>query len=64
MTTDPDIEPRRPDEPTTELDHVTIENEDAPDECGIFPHESSELDQRTNWIVAHDDSFVDLTAMR
>ncbi|WP_265110224.1 DUF7511 domain-containing protein [Halosolutus halophilus] len=63
MTTDPDIVPHRPTESTTELDHVTIENEDAPNECAIFPSESSDLDQMTNWIVAHDDSFVALTAM-
>ena len=64
MTTDSDIEARPPTEPTTALDHVTIENEDAPDECALFPRESSDLDQMTNWIVAHDDAFVDLTTMR
>lgn len=64
MTTDPDIEPQRPEEPTVEFDHATIRNEAAPDECAIFPVESDEFDPMTNWIVAHDDSFVSLTAMR
>lgn len=64
MTTDTDIEPHRPDEPELELDHATVENEDAPDECVLFPRESSDLDLMTNWVVAYDDSFVTRTAMQ
>ncbi|SDJ99672.1 MULTISPECIES: DUF7511 domain-containing protein [Natronorubrum] len=53
-----------PDEPTTELDHVTVENDDAPNECAIFPREASEEALMTNWISAHEDSFVALESMR
>ncbi|MXV63491.1 hypothetical protein GS429_15790 [Natronorubrum sp. JWXQ-INN-674] len=52
------------DEPTTDLDHVTVENEDAPNECAIFPREASEDELMTNWITAHDESFVSLDTMR
>ncbi|WP_121742136.1 DUF7511 domain-containing protein [Natronorubrum halophilum] len=63
MNTDADIHPPA-DEPPIELDHATIENEDAPDECAIFPREATEEELMTNWITAHDDSFVSLTSMR
>lgn len=63
MNTDADIQPRT-DEPTTELEHVTVENEDAPDECAIFPREASEEVLMTNWITAHEGSFVPLESMR
>ncbi|ELY42892.1 DUF7511 domain-containing protein [Natronorubrum tibetense] len=53
-----------PDEPTTELDHVTVENDDAPNECAIFPREASEEALMTNWISAHEDSFVAVESMR
>jgi len=61
--TDSEIEPH-PDGPRHELDHVTIENDDLPDECAMFPAESSDIDHVASWIVAHDDSFVSLTEMR
>lgn len=50
--------------PPFELDHVTIENEGAPDECAMFPRHATEEELMTNWIEAHDDAFVDLESMR
>lgn len=47
-----------------ELDHVTIESEDAPSECAMFPRYATEEELMTNWIEAHDDAFVDLESMR
>ena len=62
MTTN--IQTDRPTDLPVELDHVTIENEDAANECAIFPTDASDLDQGTHWIVAHDDAFVSRDAMR
>lgn len=62
--TDADHQSIDPEEPTTALDHVTVENDDAPNECAIFPREASEEELMTNWITAHDGSFVDLESMR
>lgn len=62
MTTDTTYD--RPTDLSVELEHVTIENEDAPDECAIFPTDSSRLDPGTNWIVAHDDAFVSRDEIR
>ncbi|PCR92317.1 DUF7511 domain-containing protein [Natrinema ejinorense] len=62
--TDADVHLPDSEEPTVQLDHVTIENDNAPDECAIFPHGASEDELMTNWITAHDDSFVDLQSMR
>ncbi|SEH12694.1 hypothetical protein SAMN04487967_0920 [Natronorubrum sediminis] len=50
-------------EPTT-LDSVTIENDDAPDECAIFPRGVSDDILTTTWITAQADSFVSLESMR
>ena len=47
-----------------ELDHVTVENDGAPDECAIFPYEATDEELATNWIVALGDGFVDLDSMR
>ncbi|ELY44313.1 DUF7511 domain-containing protein [Natronorubrum sulfidifaciens] len=63
MNTDADSFPRT-DEPAIELDHATIENENAPDECAIFPREATEDELMTHWITAHDESFVSLESMR
>ena len=61
----PDAEhPRPTDASPIELDHVTVENEDAPDECAIFPREASEEQLDTQWIVALEDGFVSLDSMR
>lgn len=51
-------------DPAFELDHVTIENENAPNECAIFPRDATEEELMTNWIEAHDEAFVDLESMR
>ncbi|ELY47880.1 MULTISPECIES: DUF7511 domain-containing protein [Natronorubrum] len=63
MNTDADSHPPT-EEPTAELDHATIENENAPDECAIFPREATEEELMTNWITAHADSFVSLESMQ
>lgn len=62
--TNTDVHPPDTEAPTVELDHVTVENDDAPDECAIFPHEASGDELTTTWIAAQDDSFVDLESMR
>jgi len=64
MTSNTDITPPVADEPPIELDHVTVENDDAPNECAIFPRAAPEEQLMTTWISAHDDSFVALEAMR
>ncbi|WP_339104696.1 hypothetical protein [Haloterrigena salinisoli] len=63
MTPDADTA-RQTDASLTELDHVTIENDDAPDECAIFPREASDEKLDSAWIVAYDDGFVPLESMR
>ncbi|ELY70903.1 DUF7511 domain-containing protein [Natrinema versiforme] len=62
--TDADFHAPDSEEPTTALDHVTIENDDAPDECAIFPYDASEDELMTAWISAYDGSFVALESMR
>ncbi|QLG50304.1 DUF7511 domain-containing protein [Natrinema halophilum] len=62
--TDADVHTSDSEEPTYEFDHVTVENDHAPNECAIFPHDVSEDVLMTTWISAHDDSFVDLETMR
>ncbi|RQG92428.1 DUF7511 domain-containing protein [Natrarchaeobius chitinivorans] len=59
-------EPRTPDpdDPTDELDHVVIENDDAPNECAIFPQGASEDRLVSSWLTAHGDSFIALESMR
>lgn len=47
-----------------EFDHVVVENENAPDECAIFPRDATEAELMTAWISAHDDGFLDLESMR
>lgn len=62
--TDADFQPPDSEEPPADLDHVTIENDEAPDECAIFPSDASEDVLMTTWISAHGDSFVALESMR
>ena len=64
MTPNGDTRPPLPDEPSIDLDHVTVEHDDAPDECAIFPREATEEQLMTTWITAHDDAFVALESMR
>lgn len=61
---DADVHPPDSEEPSAELDHVTVENDDAPNECAIFPREASEAELMTTWITAHDDAFVAVESMR
>ena len=46
------------------FEHVTVENEDYPDECAFVPPESSSAPEATTWILAVGDGFVDRAAMR
>ncbi|ARS89527.1 DUF7511 domain-containing protein [Natrarchaeobaculum aegyptiacum] len=66
MTSNGDTRPRMDEPPrdALELDVVTVENDDAPDECAIFPRNASEEQLMTTWISAHEDSFVGLDSMR
>lgn len=59
-----DNRPRRAAEQSVELDHITVENDGEADECAMFPREATEQELMTNWITAHDDSFVALESMR
>lgn len=51
-------------ERSTELEHVTVEYEDAPSACTLYPRRCSEADLLTHWITAEGDSFVDLSDAR
>lgn len=62
--TDADVHCTDSEEPSVELEHVTVENDDAPDECAIFPRHASGDVLTTTWISARDEGFVDLEAMR
>lgn len=63
MTSDVDTA-STPDEPPAEFEHALVENEDAPDECAIFPRPTGEADLGAVWIVALGDGFVSLETMR
>lgn len=45
------------------LEHVTVENDGAPDECALFPCGATETELHTTWITAQEGSFVDLESM-
>lgn len=62
--TDADVHRTDSEEPPVELEHVTVENDDAPDECAIFPRHASGSVLTTTWISAHEEGFVDLETMR
>ncbi|WP_254766851.1 DUF7511 domain-containing protein [Salinilacihabitans rarus] len=66
MSSDPDVDTRRDgaDPQSPPIDHVTVENDDAPNECALFPREASEEELLTTWITAHEGSYVDLESMR
>lgn len=61
-----DADARRSDDesPSHGFDYVTIENDDTPNECAIFPRNATEGELMTNWIAAHEGSFVGLESMR
>lgn len=46
------------------LEHVTVEYENAPGACTMYPRDRSDADLTTHWITAEEGSFVDLEAMR
>ncbi len=62
--TDADVHRSDSEEPPVELEHVTVENDDAPDECAIFPRDADGAVLTTTWISARDEGFVDLGEMR
>ncbi|WP_049926518.1 DUF7511 domain-containing protein [Halopiger goleimassiliensis] len=64
MTSDCDTSLPVPGEPSIRLEHVTVRNDDAPDECAIFPRNATERQLTTAWIAAQDDAFVALESMR
>ena len=47
-----------------DLEHVTVTCPDGPDECAIFPRETTENTSLRRWITAQGESFVDLESMR
>lgn len=47
-----------------ELEHVTVEYEDAPSACTLYPRRCSESDLVTHWITAEEGSFVDRSDVR
>lgn len=66
MSYDPHTPPSRTDhtEPPSELEHVTIEPDEAPAECAMFPRGGTEEQLHSQWITAHGRSFVELESMR
>ncbi|ELY52089.1 MULTISPECIES: DUF7511 domain-containing protein [Natronococcus] len=63
-TNDVDTRQSAFDETSIELDSVTIQHNDAPNECAMFPRDASDIELMTNWIAAYDDGFVRLESMR
>lgn len=59
-----DGERERTDDGSEELEHVTVEYENAPSACTMYPRDCSEADLATRWITAKEGSFVDLSEMR
>ncbi|WIV66814.1 DUF7511 domain-containing protein [Natrialbaceae archaeon AArc-T1-2] len=66
MTHDTDSRTDRtdPEEPSVDLVHVTIDPDDGPSECAIFPRDDRDDQRRAAWITAQDGSFVELESMR
>ena len=62
IDTHPDsAEPTRP---TPAIEHITVENDDEPNECALFPQDASENELLTTWITAQEGSYVDLESTR
>lgn len=40
-----------------------VEYEDAPDECTIFPSDTSDIERMSTWISAKEGSYIDLTSV-
>lgn len=56
-------EQRGPWDGTMELRTTVVEYEDSPDECTIYPLETSEMELMTTWISAKEESYVDLDSV-
>ncbi|GAB3017461.1 DUF7511 domain-containing protein [Natronobiforma cellulositropha] len=54
----------QPAHPRFELEHVTVENERLPDECVVFPRNAGDDERRTAWMIATEESYVDLDSRR
>ena len=54
--------PEPGDEPS-ELEHVTVDCEDEPSVCAMYPRGYGDEDVATRWITAHEGSFVSLLEM-
>ncbi|MFP8891472.1 hypothetical protein ACLI4U_17140 [Natrialbaceae archaeon A-CW2] len=46
------------------IDCITIENDDGPDECAMFPRYGSNESLMTTWISAREGSYVDRESIR
>ena len=46
------------------LESILVENDDAPDECAIFPYEATDTELDRAWVSALEGSFTDLESMR
>ena len=53
-----------PSRSSPDLEHITVENEDAPDECAIFPCDATENELLTTWVTAQEGSYIDLESIR
>ncbi|MCU4751129.1 hypothetical protein OB919_03885 [Halobacteria archaeon AArc-curdl1] len=68
----PDNQPDVPDESDARdgpeslppIDCITIENDDGPDECAMFPRYGSNESLMTTWISAREGSYVDRESIR
>ncbi len=64
MTTNVDPHETSPATPPVALEHVTVEHDDAPNECALYPRGATQERLMTTWIAAHGDAFVSLESMR
>lgn len=46
------------------LHAVTVERDDGPDECTLYPRGASGVDRMSAWITAEEGSFVDPRTVR
>jgi len=47
-----------------DLVSVVVEYEERPNQCTIYPSESTEIERMSTWISADIDCYVDLDAVR
>ena len=55
-------DPEQPDE-STALEHVTVDGDDQPSVCAMYPRGCTDEAVSTRWITAREGSFVPLTEM-